>query len=175
MDIARTLSRTYSETMPFSRQRLNLLLISKINTNLSGRFIARSVSDSSDDEKRWSCRVLLERKMNNKKTTGLRSSLAWSQSGSEGGAYSELSVFSYVQKIKINISVGLFNIPTYDSRFYRYEYDVPGRGLTRAVWGKGGVSSIVFTGGPLSFRYRITDSSLYNKISEFTLQTDMLF
>ncbi|MFC1651281.1 hypothetical protein ACFL2X_06890 [Candidatus Latescibacterota bacterium] len=126
MDIARTLSRTFSETMPLSRRRLSLLLISKVNSNLSGRFIARSVTDSAANEKRWSCRVLIERRLKNKKKTGIRSSLAWSQSENAGGAYSDITLFSYLQNLKINVSIGVFDIPAYDSRFYRYEYNVPG-------------------------------------------------
>ncbi|MFC1539495.1 hypothetical protein ACFL6H_08725 [Candidatus Latescibacterota bacterium] len=175
MDISRTLSRTFSETMPLSRRRLSLLLISGITDNVSGRFIARSATDSSANEERWSCRFLLERSLKNKRKTGIRSSVAWSQSGNDGGAYSDITVFSNMQKIKINASIGIFNIPSYDSRFYRYEYDVPGRGLTRAVWGEGAASSIVFTGGPLSFRYRIADSDLFDKISEISLQSDYIF
>ncbi|MFC1489951.1 hypothetical protein ACFL6K_01950 [Candidatus Latescibacterota bacterium] len=175
LDIARTLSRTFSEKMPLSRRRLSLLLISKINTNMSGRLIARSVTDSSAKEKRWSSRFLLERKFKNNRKTGVRSSFAWSQSGNDGGVYSDLAVFSGRKNLKINVSFGIFDIPSYGSRFYRYENDVPGRGLTRAVWGKGAVSSIVFTGGPLSIRYRASDSDLFDKISEFIIQSDYIF
>ncbi|MFC1551983.1 hypothetical protein ACFL6P_05385, partial [Candidatus Latescibacterota bacterium] len=175
MDIARTLSRTFSEPMPLSRRRLNMLLISKFTPLLSGRFIARSVTDSSADEKRWSCRALLERKLKNTSQTGIRTSLAWSQSGGEGGIYSDMQLFSYLRNFKLNVSVGVFDIPGYASRFYRYEHDVPGRGFTRAVWGKGAVSSIVLSGGPLSVRYRTGDSDAYGRISEVAVQSDYIF
>ena len=175
MDIARSLSRTYSETMPISRRRLNLMLQSKFNSNLIGRFIARSVGDSGDEGKRWSCRILLERKQKSKNILGWKSTIAWSESDGDGGPYTEIAVFSNWHKLKVHFSTGFFDIPSYKSRFYRYEYDVPGRGFTRAVWGKGGTVLIMCSWGSLSVRYRFVDSSLCNKSSEFTLQSDLIF
>jgi hypothetical protein len=175
MDIARTLSRTFLESMPLSRRRLNMLLVSKFSPLLSGRLVAKSVTDSSDGEKRWSCRAQLARKFKNAARTGIRSSVAWSQSGGEGGIYSDISLYSYMKELKINVSAGVFDIPGYASRFYRYEYDVPGRGFTRAVWGKGAVSTIVLSVGPFSVRYRMGDSDAYGRINELAVQSDFIF
>jgi len=151
------------------------MLQSKFNSNLIARFIARSVGDSGDEGKRWNCKILLERKQKSKNILGWKSTIAWSESDGEGGPYTEIAVFSKRDKLTVHFSIGFFDIPSYKSRFYRYEYDVPGRGFTRAVWGKGGTALILSSWGPLSVRYRFVDSSLCNKSSEFTLQSDLIF
>ena len=84
-------------------------------------------------------------------------------------------IITYTYMLKLNFSIGLFDIPSYKSRFYRYEYNVPGRGLTRAVWGRGGTTLIICNWGPLSCRYRFADSNLFDKSSEFTVQSDLVF
>lgn len=176
MDLARTLSRTFSEVMPLSRKRLSFMLQSKFSRDLVGKIVTRSVVDSGDGEKRWSYRIHLEKKhRSNKNISGWRSTLAWSESDSEGGPYTGVTLFLNWQKLKLNFSVGLFDIPSYKSRFYRYEYNVPGRGLTRAVWGRGGITLIICSWGPLSGRYRFADSDLFDKSSEFTVQSDLIF
>jgi len=176
MDLARTLSCTFSETMPVSRKRLSFMLQSKFHRDLLGRIVARSVEDSGDGGKRQSYRLHLERKKRDEKNIlGWRSTLAWSESNSGGGPYAEATLFLHHHKLKLNFSVGLFDIPSYESRFYRYEYNVPGRGFTRAVWGRGGTTLIVCSWGPLSGRYRFADSDLFDKSSEFTVQSDLIF
>ncbi len=175
MDLARTLSRTFTDPMPSSRRRLNVLFQTRITQLLSGRLIARSVTGSSEYNSRWSCRAQAERILSAGSRTGIRSSAAWSQSSGDGGMYADLQFFSYMERFKCSVTVGIFDIPGYDARFYRYEYDVPGRGYTRAVWGKGSAASLVLTGGPLSLGYRIADSDESTKTNEITLQTDYTF
>ena len=175
MDLARMLSRSYSRTMPIFRKRLNFMLQSKFRSKLIGRIVSRSVRDSGDGEKRWSCRLHLEKRPKEKYSVGLRSLLAWSESSGEGGVYTEATLISHWNKLRLNFSVGLFDIPSYKSRFYRYEYDVPGRGLSRAVWGKGVIALIICRWGAFSVRYRFADSDLFDTSSEFTLQCDVVF
>ncbi|HDY87945.1 MAG TPA: hypothetical protein ENH82_07520 [bacterium] len=62
MDLARTVSRTYFETMPKSRKRLSVMLNSQFSKGFAGKIVARSVDDSSDLEKRWNCRIYLKKK-----------------------------------------------------------------------------------------------------------------
>ncbi len=176
MDVARTLSRTFYETMPLSRKRLSIMLRSRLRRGLTGRIVARSVDDSGDTKKRWNCRIHLEKKPGNAQILpGWRSQLAWSESEGRGGAYAEAALFSKRNKFTYDFSVGVFDIPSYNSRFYRYERDVPGRGLTRAVWGRGGTVLMVIRWGFLSARYRYADSSMFDTSHEFILQSDVVF
>jgi len=140
-----------------------------------GKIAARSVDDSDDRVKRWSCRMQLERKQRSTAKVGWRSMLAWSEGNDRGGAYTEAALFSRVYPLKFNVSVGLFDIPSYESRFYRYEYDVPGRGLTRAVWGRGCSVLVVYTWRMLTGRYRYVDSDQFHASSECTMQCDFVF
>ncbi len=101
--------------------------------------------------------------------------LAWSESEGEGGTYGELAVFETGHVAAFDCAFGLFDIPSYAARFYRYERDVPGRGLTRAVWGRGGTVVITLRIGPFSARYRFSDADLTTRSHAVTLQSDMLF
>ncbi len=176
LDIARTLSRTFSETLPVTRRRFSFMFQSKFRGDITGKIVTRSVKDSGDGEQRTSYRIHLEKKQgSNKKVQELQTTLAWSKSGSDWGPYAEASTLIQWQKLKLNLSIGIFDIPSYKSRFYRYEYDVPGRGLTTAVWGKGETFLVVCSRGLISIRYRFADSNLFNKSNELTVQSDLVF
>jgi hypothetical protein len=175
MDLARTLSRTYSKTMPVSRRRLSFMFHTRIHGDLLGTMNARSVHESGDSGSRWNCRLMLEEKQRKTRKIGWRTLTAWSSSDDGGGMYAEIGLFSEGRGFTIDFSSGYFDIPSYKSRFFRYEHDVPGRGMTRAVWGQGGIVSVVIRWKVLSARYSYSDSNSFERLRECIIQSDLLF
>ena len=75
----------------------------------------------------------------------------------------------------VDLSAGIFNIPSFSSRFYHYERNVPGRGMTRAVWGRGGSALLLLKLGPFSGRYLYRKSDMMDRSQEITLQCDIVY
>lgn len=176
MDLARTLSRTYTATMPVSRRRVSIVLRTRIRRKMAVKMVVRSTEDSGGLENhRWNTRTEITRDSGRPMLPGVRAMLAWSESEGAGGAYGELAVFEKGHIAAFDCACGLFDIPTYAARLYRYERDVPGRGMTRAVWGRGGTVVITLRIGPFSARYRFSDTDQTTRSHDVTLQSDMLF
>jgi len=92
-----------------------------------------------------------------------------------GGPYGEASVGYAGKGPRIEMNVGIFSLPSYQARFYRYETNVPGRGSSGAVWGRG-VSMVSVCGlGAVSIRYRAVRSDQMGVQQEITLQGDCGF
>ena len=175
MDIARTLYRRFSEPMPYSRRRMNAVIESRAKTNYYAWMSVRTTDDSITKTQRWNYRTALEKKMSGNKSIRWRSMLAWSEAAGKGGPYGESALLIHKKNLRCDFICGVFDIPSYDARLYRYEYNVPGRGYTRAVWGRGGIIIFIVGWGPFSTRYRYSDSDLMDPSQQVTFQLDSVF
>ncbi len=175
LDHARLLSRSFTHSMPISRRRVGCVVSSQRQNIPAWKIAVRSVDDSDGTAGRWNCRFHLKSPGHAKRTWKLESVVAWSESEGSGGPC--LEVRTGVKRYGCNciLAAAVFDIPSYASRYYRYEYNVPGRGMSRPVWGKGGSIVCVVTYGPFSLRYRIADATLMDKSTELTLQSDIIF
>ena len=172
VDIARTLGRTFTFTMPASRCRTAFSLRKRFGSTLFGGISARSARDSGADPGRWSVRMFWERGSIHGSPWKARASAAWSQSGEKGGPFAELGMSRFRKLAGLDCTFGLFRIPSYAERYYRFERDVPGRGATQPVWGNGVSASLVVRVKPLSVRYRWIHSDLMENRRELTVQGD---
>ncbi|MFC1607411.1 hypothetical protein ACFL47_05515 [Candidatus Latescibacterota bacterium] len=175
MDMARLLYRTLTHPLPMSRRRINLVLYLPKTWSISSWMGYRSTDDSDNPSQRWNCRAGFERNRTGHKAFGVRSKIAYSASGDRGGPYGELTLLYRSHYIRCNLTGAVFDIPGYDARFYRFEYNLPGRGYTRAVWGRGAAFIAVVKGGPLSLRYRFSNSDLMETSHLVGVQVDAGF
>ncbi len=173
MDLARTLYRTYSSNMPLSRKRVNVLIQTRLPERMVGSISGRVTDDSVGSKRRWNSRLKLEKRPGRDYIPGWRSGLAWSECEGEGGPFAEAGIYMRRQTFKFDLSAGIFDIPSYASRFYYYERNVPGRGRTGAVWGRGGTLVFLLRLGTLSVRYLYKDSDLMKRINEISIQCDI--
>ena len=171
-DIARMLYRSLYEPMPDSRRRYRMYAERKISRIWALAMGYRSTHDRSGGLGRSSvdgslfCRLA---------PVQVRVRGAWSGRDNNGGPYGDVTVTKRRGDYGLTITSGLFDIPDYDARYYRYEYDVPGRGGVASVWGRGHTESIVMRFHMLAFRYSHTDSGLMARSHELLLQYDGSF
>ncbi|HUT63675.1 MAG TPA: hypothetical protein VMZ04_06935 [Anaerolineae bacterium] len=175
MDLARTLYRSYTSDMPFSRQRVNIAFQSRLFNGILGSISSRVSDDSENNKKRWNCSIMFERKPRVHTRWGWNSKWAWSDSIEKGGPFLKKTLYINLKNISIDLSTCLFDIPSYSSRFYHYERNVPGRGWTTPVWGRGGKIYILFKWNLLSGRYLYKDSDMNERSHEVTFQCDVAF
>jgi hypothetical protein len=137
-----------------------------------------SVRDTHDSESargRTTFKTTLDHSLKGKQGTGWNLVLAGTDSDGEKGVYSE-GGFSFVRSnVKSLLALGVFHIPSYDARYYRYEPDVPGRGMTRPVWGDGSAIIILIRAPYFALRYRYLTSNQSLSGHELTLQSDLVF
>ncbi len=172
IDLARRLGRTYSQPMPVSRKDIRLGLNGLLPRDFEYGLVFTSSSDSDGDPGRWSVRARCSMNEKSSRFFSARATTAWSSCGGDGGPFAEMGCGFKSKKVRFDIDAGVFAIPYYSARFYRYERDVPGRGMTLPVWGKGG-SCVVRAGmGNFTIRYRHADSDLMKSSSELTIQGD---
>ncbi len=175
MDLARTLGRTYLHPMPVSRRSVFLGIDRRMAHDGEYGIAFRSSDDSSGDPGRWSVRARCSR---SEKVSGYyspRAILAWSSCGGDGGPFVEIGYGYRRNKLRLDIGVDVFAIPEYSARYYRYERDVPGRGMSLPVWGDGGSCTVRAGMGRFTFRYRILDSDLMAASRELSIQGDWLY
>jgi len=172
MDLARMLYRTESSSMPQSRKRLNIVLSTPSRRGFYTWVGYRSVDDASSGSERRNVRVGCEKRLVGYDTLRFRSMFAWSEAAGTGGPYVETSLLLRLKRLRCSLAGGLFDLPSYDARFYRYENDVPGGGYTRPVWGRGGTIIVVLRWNLLSLRYRYSNSDLMDTSHEVTIQFD---
>ncbi len=175
LDLASTLYRTYSEDMPVSRRRLFLSVDKRIFHRFRLGLSLRTTDDGKDSEARHHHRLSLTREASRGIPIGLRSSVTQSSCGKECGYLAETGFRLRRRKLTGDVSVGIFDIPSYRSRVFHYERDVPGRGRTSALWGRGTVIILVVRFGPASIRYLYRDSRLMTRVDEFRMQIDTIF
>ena len=96
--------------MPVSRKRLSLILQTSFRKNLVGKIVVRSLDDLGEGKTRNSYRLHLHRKQAGKHSIGWRSMLARSESGMEGGQYAEFALYSRMDKLRLDFSIGIFDI-----------------------------------------------------------------
>ncbi|MCE5250044.1 hypothetical protein LLG96_07470, partial [bacterium] len=135
----------------------------------------RSTDDTIDGSKRQNYRLGFDYRPAGISDMQVRSLYAWSDSDGEHGPFWETTFLMQRSGFGFEIAGGIFDIPSYDARFYRYEYDVPGRGYTRPVWGRGGTVTAVVRWKQVSCRYRYGDSDLMDTAHEITVQLDTVF
>lgn len=174
-DIARTLGRTYFLAMPSSRRQALVTLRKKFGLALFGGISARSTQDSVAVPGRWSIRSFCERGSAGRSPLIVRAAAAWSQSGGEGGPFVEIGVKHLRGKGALDCSIAVFRIPSYASRFYMFGRDVPGRGATQPVRGRGASVCIVARMKQFSGRCRWVRSDLMENVRELTVQSDYKF
>jgi hypothetical protein len=174
MDLARSLYRTQSFGMPLSRKRVAIIIRRKMRYSIDWSVGGRSIDDS-DGDGRWSCYLQLAQSIKAKKTHGCQTSLAWSGSRNDGGPFVEALMFLRREDFRCDISLGLFDIPSYASRFYWYERDIPGRGYSHPLWGRGEVIITRVTWGFISGKYRYQKSDLMKASQEISLQFDIAY
>ena len=177
MDLARMLYRTKTALLPRSRRRLNVVLIAPPIREFVTWIGFRSVDDTDTGLQRRNASVSCEKRLAGYSAHSmlLRSKFAWSTADGSGGPYLETSLRLDLDRFRCTFAGGLFDLPSYDTRFYRYEYDVPGRGYARPVWGRGGTMIAILQWNPLSLRYRWSDSDLMETSHEVTIQLDASF
>ncbi len=171
-DIARKKNRSYLDPMPLTQCRLNMKLRYRIRRGLtiSGQY--RSTDREAEGYNRNSaglrctvipaCRFIRDGSMKVFRTS----------SGNTNGMYYELSAVTVYSVLRCDVSVGYSNISDYTARYYRYERDVPGKGMSRPVWGKGPVVSLLFRCKYLSLRYSVADTDLMRLRNECCVQFD---
>ncbi|MBN1290466.1 MAG: hypothetical protein JXB48_01395 [Candidatus Latescibacteria bacterium] len=174
-DLARTLYRRASTLLPDSQQRINVVLRKSITKKYNTWIGYRTADKYEKDMRRWNCRLGMEKKhwINNKMR--LQSHIAWSEAKDDGGPYYESAIDINGSNLWWEFIGGVFDIPSYDSRYYRYEDNLPGRGYTLPVWGRGGLFIIVAGYGPLSVRYRYCDSDMMDFSQQMAMQLDIIF
>ncbi|MBT4482780.1 MAG: hypothetical protein HOC71_03780 [Candidatus Latescibacteria bacterium] len=191
MDLARSLYRTYFENMPFSRKRINIALQSRLFNGIRGRITARMTDNSGpqsgDEEKsvkrRWNSRIKFENSHGRSSVWGWRTTAVWSDSqmeddeknGNDGGPFTEIGISFSRNDLKLDMATAFYNIPSYASRYYRYERNVPGRGRTSAVWGRGKSIIFLFRWKSISLRYRHNNSDIMELSNEISFQCDADF
>jgi len=175
MDIARTLSRSYTGDMPESRRRMNVTFRGRPGGNLTLTASVRTVRDSGGSG-RWSGLLFLENPRPSVRYLPMwRTHAAWSAGDSGGGPYGELGFRAGYSGFTFDLSAGFYDIPSYNARYYRYEQDVPGRGLTMPVWGRGVTSVFILRWNLFSARWRYADTDHAGVDREYTLQSDVVF
>jgi len=172
-DLARTLTRTYSEPMPESRNRylmsIEMRPVKTIETTCS--FRATDESGAGDD--RWSSRVHTRKRFSGKsKIDEIRAGAAISGSRDGKGPIVESGVRVAWIRMRIDCSFWWFGIPSYAARYYSFIRDVPGRGRMEPFWGDGAGFALVAAGERISIRYRYVDSDLMRRDRELTVQID---
>ncbi|MFC1692315.1 hypothetical protein ACFL1R_02285 [Candidatus Latescibacterota bacterium] len=175
LDMTRTLFRTYSNSMPVSRKRIHVMIQSRLPGGLIGRISTRSTRDSGDRTGRWNMRMYLEKKRKRSVIADWRSSFAWSQGDGEGGPFADTSLTLLIHGCNALLSAGFFDIPVYGSRFYYYQRNVPGRGYTSPLWGRGGVFILFIRWREFSGRYLVKNSDLMKSTREIGIQADISF
>ncbi|MCD6308047.1 MAG: hypothetical protein J7M24_03520, partial [Candidatus Latescibacteria bacterium] len=173
MDLARSLYRRRLAFMPCSRKRLRLTVEHPFSRTV-GSIVSMRMTDDGEDNKRWNMLIKMNKKMPPFADV-LRLHLAWSGDGDTGGPFLETGARLKGASLRLDGMVSYFDIPSYHTRYYRYEYNVPGRGMTAPVWGNGGSACIVLGWKGISLRYRYVDSDLMSNRREITLQADIVF
>jgi len=170
-DIANTITRTYNANMPDSRTKISLSIDRNIFKNTKSGFTYRKSEEDILGDKRESYKLYLEDKYNkSKQSWGLSS--VWSKNNNGGGPFGEIHYA--VSNGLLKGSLFAFDIPSYDSRYYHYEFNVPGFGSSKAVWGKGYGYIFLLKAWDFSFRYRFSDSDSSDKTRQITLQYDKI-
>lgn len=175
LDIARMLGRSWSYSMPVSRSQFFFSLRKHGIARLDGSVAYRSSDGAESGKRRWSLRGRVETQQTVRRAWGWQGTAVWSAWKGEGGPFAEASLHRMWRSIKINGTLSGFRIPSYFSRYYLYQPDVPGRGVTTGVWGNGCSTAVVCTVGCFSGRIRVTDSDLMPMQREITLQSDFSF
>jgi hypothetical protein len=175
LDLASTLYRSYADDMPVSRRRFFLSVDKHIVRRFRLGLSLRSTDDGKDSEARRHHRLSLTREASRGIPLAMRSSYTQSECGNERGYLAEAGCRLKNKNLTGDVSAGKFDIPSYTSRVYHYERDVPGRGRTSALWGRGTVVVLVVRYGPASIRYRYRDSTLMKRVDEFRMQIDAMF
>lgn len=171
-DIARMLYRTLYKTMPDSRRRYRVYA----ERNLSRIWTLATGYRATDDRRDGPGRSSLEGSVFWRKSpVQIRIRSAWSTSSSDGGPYGDITFSRRRDNFGLTATVSTFDIPGYNARYYRYEYDVPGRGGVSSVWGRGYATCIVMRYHMLAFRYSHADSDLMARSHVFLLQYDGKF
>jgi len=172
MDLARSLYRRYFTAMPASRKRLRFSVARPLTRTVGSTVSLRMTDD--EDSKRWNILIKIDKKTSTLADV-LRLHMAWSGDGDSGGPFVETGIRLKGASLRVDGTVSYFDIPSYHSRYYRYEYNVPGRGMTVPVWGTGGSAGIVLGWKGISIRFQHVDSDLMRVRRELTIQTDIVF
>jgi hypothetical protein len=175
VDLARTLERTYIADMPVSREKILATFERKMFPRVTGRLTYRATRDSDAHTARESLVWKVGKESGKGSSVRWSALTAWSREGGIGGPYGETAVGYGKRGSRVEVSIGAFHIPSYQARFYRYEANVPGRGYTAAVWGKGVSAVTLYSFGAISFRHRVIRSDLMGRVQEITVQGDCGF
>ncbi len=175
MDHARLLSRDFSHAMPISRRRISCMLLAPGRGVPLWKIVVKSVDDSDSTDGRWNGRFHIQTPRRNNRRWNFEGIAAWSESGGSGGPCVEWRAKIRRYGCICFLSTAVFDIPSYASRFYRYEHNVPGRGMSQPVWGKGVSFICVVRFGFFSIRYRYADADMMAKSTELTFQSDVAF
>lgn len=174
LDIAQTITRTFTSTMPATRRRLQFVAGKRLTGGMTARLAVRSTKtggDSYDD--RAGGALQLEHRPS--RGIGWRTVAAYSAGSGDSGLYTEGAVLFRGGLFTGEIGGGLFDIPGYAARYYRYERDVPGYGMSRPVWGRGGTILLLVRRGVFAARFVWRDSDLMARSHEVTVQYDASF
>ena len=174
-DAARTISRTWTVPMPRSRTQTAFQARMRFGGSLEGAASVRSSREYGGDPGRATVKLQVEQSFPQTILSRVRYLVSGTEGGGDRGYYGECAFYSKETLFDASLSVAGFAIPSYDARYYRYEQDVPGQGLTRPVWGDGWSFIAVGGAGPLSVRYRFMDSDLSGVIREIAMQADLRF
>jgi hypothetical protein len=170
-DIARTLNRTASSVLPRQRKRFFCRVSGTLPHGVRGSGSLRLSADDGADP-RWYARATVERSRKTGLATFWRLLAGLSGRGDGAGPVGEATLGLVYGKTACTLVGAGFDIPGYDARYYRYERDVPGRGYTRAVWGRGGSAIVMIRCPWISLRWAYTDSDDMKTVSEATIQFD---
>ena len=175
VDLARTLYRRTTALLPESGQRVNVVISRPFKNYVNTLIGYRSTDKDGSGIRRWNCRTAVENRSGAYNKLFWQSLIAWTEANENGGPYAESSVEVKGADWKGELIGAFFDIPSYDSRYYRYENNVPGIGYTLPVWGRGGTVILVAGYGPFSVRYRYCESDMMGQSQQMTLQLDIIF
>ncbi len=168
IDLARTETRTSVAVSPVQRRRLyaaaDIALPRKVRMHAAWREVRDDIGDT-----RRNGSVRVESRWNG---ISWRALAALSAGGGEAGPCGDLRLTCRLGPFRVDCSTAAFDIPAYAARFYRYDLDVPGRGMARPVWGRGVTGTVVVRVQGLSVRWRGSDADLMGRDSEVALQFD---
>lgn len=173
MDLSRNMSRTYFNPMPDSRRRFSLSADTKLLRKMTASVLIRSTDDDFSNGYRRSVSASLKGIIGKRLLESWRTCLAWSSSGNDNGPFWETGTKTVFDHFVSDVAVNVYDLPTYDSRFYRYVSNVTGKGGSDAYWGRGWSVTGVLRYGCCSARYRYGDSTLKSKINEMSFQVDV--
>ena len=150
-DFYRTPWRTYFETMPIESQKAFVQIFHKLDKSwwITIQWRGKTITKNSDLQRTQSLRWQLDYRLSDrflirnrleKKWTKIVHPALWHQSDTsseEGWSVYQNLIIKPRSNLSIYTRLGFFDVPTFDTRIFVFENDVPGVMTNRMLFGRG--------------------------------------